>query len=238
MRYQRQIVMKEIGREGQEKLEKAKVLVVGAGGLGSPLLTYLVCAGVGNISIVDIDTVSESNLNRQFLHTESDIGLLKVKSAYNKLHALNSEVNLMIYDSLISRDNARDFVKDHELVVACLDNIDARMALNEACLEEDIPLVNGAIHGFHGNAMVITRETACLECIRFQDTVLPDPIPVLGATAGIIGSMQATMAIKLILGIKEDMGKLFQFDGRYFSLDEIEIKINDQCELHRRCSNE
>lgn len=238
MRYDRQIIIDVFGEDGQKKLSKAKVLVVGVGGLGCPALTYLTQAGVGHISFIDSDTVSESNLNRQFLHFEKDLGRKKVDSAFEKLRALNSQIELNPLDLYLNRDNAFDIVKEYDIVLSCLDNIETRMLINEVCLEQGIPVVNGGIQGYYGFVLVADRKGACLECIGYQNTKMVHPFPALGAIAGVIGSLQANIAISIVLGNNEYLNKLYQFDGRLISLDEIEIQISDSCKLHNRWKDE
>lgn len=238
MRYDRQIIIEGFGQDGQAKLSRAKVLVVGVGGLGCPALTYLVQAGIGKLGFIDSDVVSESNLNRQFLHFEKDLGRKKVDSAFEKLIEINSKVELVPFDIHLNKDNARELIKGYDLVLACLDNIETRMLLNKICLEEDIPVVNGGIDGFYGFAFVASRKGACLECMGYQNTKMKHPFPALGAVAGVIGSLQANMAIGMLLGNNSYQNKLFQFDARLMTLDEIDISISEDCSLHNRWKDE
>lgn len=233
MRYERQLLMPQIGQKGQRRLEESVVTVIGAGGLGSAVLTYLACAGIGTIRVIDSDIVSESNLNRQFLHGTDDIGKLKVVSAEEKLLRLNPEVRLLLHSEKLERDNAKILLAGSAVVVDCVDTIGARTAAAEACLSLDIPLVEGGIHGFYGFVMTIGRASACLSCLGYDKVVKKGTIPVLGATAGVIGSLQASECIKLIVGAGEPLfGRMVNYDGLTCTFDVVDIERSDNCPIH------
>lgn len=233
MRYERQLIMPEIGLKGQRRLAESFVTVIGAGGLGSAVLTYLTCAGIGTIRVIDSDVVSESNLNRQFLHGTADIGNLKTVSAEEKLLSLNPEVKLFLSSEKMDRGNAKMLLDGSTVVVDCVDNIDTRLAAAEACISLDIPLVEGGIHGFYGYAMTIGREYACLSCLGYDKAVKEGTVPVLGATAGVIGSLQASECIKLIVGAGNPLfGRMVNYDGLTAAFDVIDIEKSDDCPIH------
>lgn len=234
MRYERQLLIPQIGDSGQEKLKKSKVVVIGAGGLGSPVLTYLVSAGVGEIKLADCDIVSESNLNRQFLHHTADIGRAKVLSAKEKLAGLNPDVLLNIFDQKIRPDNIKDFISGADVVVDCVDHIETRMMVAAACLQLDIPLVEGGVCGFYGYVMVIGREYPCLCCLGYDKVKQKTPVPVLGVTAGVIGCMQANECMKLLLGIGEPLyGRMLNYDGLSGTWEEVRVEKSLHCLLHQ-----
>ncbi|MGJ7923044.1 HesA/MoeB/ThiF family protein [Neobacillus sp. LXY-4] len=233
MRYERQLIIPQIGQEGQKKLEKSTVTVIGTGGLGSPVLTYLTSAGVGTIRIFDDDVVSVSNLNRQFLHNTGDVGKLKTLSAKEKLSQLNPSVHLMVINDRLNSDNAEDYIAGSDVVVDCVDNLATRMNVARACLKLNIPLVEGGVYGFSGYVMDIGRECACLSCLGYDEVIPKTPIPVLGVTAGVIGCMQANECIKLLLGIGEPFyGRMLSYDGLRGTWDEISVEKSDSCPVH------
>ena len=190
VRYERQIIIPGWGEEGQEKLKKAKVLVAGAGGLGSAILSYLAIAGVGSIRVIDGDTVELSNLNRQILHSEKDIGRKKVDSASDKLQSLNPHIEIEAIGEFITEDNVFEMVDDYPIVDA-LDNLPARYLLNRVAVKKNLPLFHGAVYGFEGRATtIIPGKTPCIKCL-YKD-VLPGKIPVVGVIPAVIGCIQAT----------------------------------------------
>lgn len=200
-RYQRQIAIPEIGQAGQEKLAKASVFVLGAGGLGSPVLFALCAAGIGRLGIADFDVVSESNLNRQILHTSRDIGKQKVQSASEKLTALNPNIKLETYTQRLTAEMIQDCLAGYDIVVDCVDNFDSRMAVAHACHRTRTPVVEAGIEGFTGFVMSSTSGHACFGCLHRQTAERGGTIPVLGATAGTAGNIQAAECIKLLLGV-------------------------------------
>jgi adenylyltransferase/sulfurtransferase len=227
-KYTRQIML--FGDEGQEKLKNAKVLVVGAGGLGSPISTYLTVAGVGKIILADFDSVELSNLNRQFLHHEKDVGREKIKSAEGKLLSLNPEIKVETIREKITDENAGSVVPPCDLIIDALDNFDTRHVLNRLAVERNIPLIHGAVSGYRGQATtIIPGKTPCLCCI-FPTSFKKEVFPVLGTTPGVIGSIQANEAIKYLTG----QGKLLEnrlllWDGLSCSFSELKINKTENC---------
>ena len=234
-RYFRQEMIKEIGSVGQERLRKAKVLVIGAGGLGSPVLTYLACAGVGNLYVADFDVVSMTNLNRQFIHSAQGIHGLKTTSAKEFIHRVNDQVVVHELREKITEENIEDVMKGMDVVVSCVDNIPLRVILNKACVLAGIPLVEGAINGFYGFVLVIKDGSPCLNCIGYENTIIETPVPALGATAGVIGTLQANECIKIITGVGENItGKILTYDGLEGSFEDVPIMVSKVCEVHRK----
>ncbi|WP_256009951.1 HesA/MoeB/ThiF family protein [Desertivirga xinjiangensis] len=211
-RYQRQIILSEIGLEGQKRLKTAKVLVIGAGGLGCPLLQYLAAAGVGNIGIVDDDKVDESNLHRQILYSSADIGKSKAEVAAEKLRSLNPFVNISSYPVRLQADNAEDLFSGYELVVDGSDNFATRYLVNDTCVRLGKPLVFGSIFGFEGQVSVFNyRNGPTFRCVFPEAGESPNCAEngVLGVLPGIIGSFMANEALKIILSTGESLsGKL------------------------------
>lgn len=233
MRYERQLLMPQIGPEGQKKLEQSTVTVIGSGGLGSPVLTYLTCAGVGTIRIIDCDVVSESNLNRQFLHNTGDIGRQKVLSAEEKLTLLNPNVNIVVINKRLESDNAKEILSGSDVVVDCVDNIATRTTVAKACIELDIPLVEGGVCGFYGYVIVIGKNYPCLSCLGYDKVKQKTPVPVLGVTAGVIGCMQANECFKLLLEIGNPLyGRMLNYDGLSGTWDEIHVEKAEECPVH------
>ena len=228
-RYDRQIRL--LGEDGQEKLKRAKVFIAGAGGLGSPILIYLTAAGIGKINLVDKDTVALSNLNRQILHWEKDIDREKAISAKEKLTEINRDIKIDAKSETITKDNASDLVADADLIIDAMDNFPTRYLLNRTALEKGIPFIHGAINGFHGQATtVLPGESACLRCI-FREAPPPSVFPVLGVTPGIIGLIQASEAIKYIVGVGELLiGKLLLWDGLTSQTEIVQVDKNAHCQ--------
>jgi len=227
-RYARQLYL--IGREGQDKLKRAKILIAGAGGLGSPIATYLALAGVGRIVIVDNDTVEVSNLNRQTLHWSSDVGRKKTTSAEEKIRAMNPYVEVEAISCTIEKANVTGVVGDADLIVDALDNFPARYLLNSVAVKRHIPFFHGAVRGFHGQAMtVIPYQTACLRCV-FPQTPPAETFPIIGVTPGVIGSIQATEVIKYLTGKGELLtNRLLLWDGLSGKINFLQVKRNTSC---------
>ena len=228
-RYARQMIL--FGKEGQDKLKSARVFIAGVGGLGCPIALYLVAAGVGDIRLVDHDHVDLTNLNRQILHWEKDLGRKKCDSAVEKLKALNSDVILEALDSTISNSNAVDLVGDADIIVDAMDNFETRYILNHvACLKE-IPLVHGAIRGFDGQiTTIVPGKTACLRCI-FPRPPPPEVFPVIGVTSGVIGLIQANEVLKFLLRTGRPLeNRLLIWNGLEAELDTITITRDPCCE--------
>ncbi|MGB3944511.1 MAG: HesA/MoeB/ThiF family protein [Methanothrix sp.] len=228
-RYDRQVRL--IGPEGQERLAGATALVIGAGGLGSSVSTYLAVAGIGRMIVVDGDVVEESNLNRQILHQTGDIGRPKAVSAAETIRELNPEVEVEAVVDYADEENLEDLVARADLAVDALDDFSARHLLNRAAIAADIPLFHGAISGFDGQATtVMPHKTPCLRCI-FPHAPKKGTSPAIGATCGVIGSIQATEVIKYLVGgggLLE--GRLLIWDGSRGRSDEIPIRRNPLCQ--------
>ena len=227
-RYERQILLTEWSKSGQQKLKKAKVLVAGAGGLGSAILTYLAVAGGGRIKIIDGDRVELSNLNRQMLHSDKDIGRDKVDSAKEKLEVLNPDISVEAVKATINENNVFSLVADY-MIVDAMDNLPTRLLLNRVAVKKNLPLFHGAVCGFEGRATtVIPGKTACLRCL--YQGVIPGKIPVVGVTPAIIGCIQATEVIKYILGIGELLAdRLLIYDGLNMKFSEVRLKKDPNC---------
>lgn len=234
-RYSRQTVIPDIGVEGQARLRKARVLVVGCGGLGSPALLYLAAAGVGTLGVADSDRVSLSNLNRQILYETEDLDRSKVLAAVRRLRALNPEVRAIPFEERVLVDNGAALVKDFDLVVEASDNLETKDLLNTLCVGAAIPLVWGAVQRFEGQLGTVLPGYACRRCV-FPTLPEPDTYPtpadlgVLGATAGVIGSLQALEAVKVLLGVGRPLvNRLLLWEGLTQSFDIVEIVPNPQC---------
>ncbi len=230
-RYDRQMMMKGFGKEGQEKLKKARVFVAGAGGLGSPISIYLAVAGVGTIRLADHDTIEMSNLNRQILHGDGDIGKRKIDSAMQKLKNLNKDINVEAVAETITEANVSKLVGDCDLIVDAMDNLPTRYVLNKAAIEKKIPFFHGAVYGFEGRAMtVIPGKTACLWCI-YQGRITQGKFPVVGVAPAVIGCIEATEVIKYLTGIGELLtDKLLIYDGLNLEFTKLGIKRDPDCQ--------
>jgi len=245
IRYSRHTIMPNVGDAGQEKLLDARVLLIGAGGLGSPAAMYLAAAGVGVLGIVDFDTVDLSNLQRQILHGVSDIGRLKIESAADTIREINPDVKVIGYQEPLSSANALDIIKDYDLVLNGSDNFPTRYLVNDACHFLRKPLVDASIFMFEGQVTVYLPADPelgvvggpCYRCL-YPDPPPPGEVPscaeagVLGVLPGIVGSLQAVEAIKLIVGIGEPLvGKLLMVDTLDMSFRTLNVKKNPQCPL-------
>jgi adenylyltransferase/sulfurtransferase len=219
-RYKRQMLL--FGDEGQERLKKAHIFIAGAGGLGSPVSLYLAVAGVGTITIVDMDVVDQSNLNRQILHSDRDIGRKKTVSAEEKLTTINPDITVHAIDVRIDESNATALVGKADGIVDAMDNYPIRYLLNDAAIRKNIPLFHGAIRGFYGQATtIIPGKTPCLKCI-FPKAPPKEVFPVVGVTPGVIGTVQATEVIKYILKSGDLLtNRIFIWDGLAGRADEI-----------------
>ena len=219
-RYSRHIILKEIGVKGQKKLLSAKVLIIGAGGLGAPAAMYLAAAGVGTIGIADCDNVELSNLQRQIIHTTADLGKTKVKSAAETIKALNPDVKVITYETYINSKNISEIISDYDFIIDGTDNFSTKFLINDACVLARKPFCHAGILRFEGQLMTYVPEQGpCYRCI-FEAPPPKDAVPscweagVIGAIAGIIGSMQALEAVKYITGQGELItGSMLVFDG-------------------------
>jgi adenylyltransferase/sulfurtransferase len=226
-RYIRQIMIPEFGEEGQKKLLKARVLVVGVGGLGSAVIAYLAAAGVGKIGIADGDIVEESNLQRQTIHA-GKIGMNKAESAKDFVEGLNLDVDVVTHSFNITPHNVMDVIADYDVIVSCPDNLVTRYVLNDACKITGKPMVHAAIYGFEGEAMTIT--SPCYRCI-FPKAPKIEAHGVMGFTAGFFGCIQAAETIKLIVGLPTLEGRLLRADLLSMEFFEVEVSINPNCPL-------
>ena len=238
LRYSRQIILKEIGCEGQEKLLQAKVLVIGAGGLGSPALYYLASAGIGTLGIVDFDTVGISNLQRQILHYTEDIGRKKVDSAEEKLKKINPQVNIIKHSSRVKEGNIEELVQQYDVIVDAVDNFAARYLISDCCYFMKKPLIEGAVLGFEGLLMtILPGKSPCYRCLYPEppkDGIVPScsDAGILGMIAGTMGSLQALEAVKVILGIGQTLtGRILTFDGLNLEFREIGWRKRQNCPL-------
>ncbi len=239
LRYARNIFLPEIGEEGQKRLLKAKVLVIGGGGLGSPLLLYLAAAGVGTLGMVDDDVVALSNLQRQILYASHDIGRLKGKSAARALRALNPDVVYRHHPCRLEEDNVDALIADYDVIADGCDNFRTRFAVNAACLRREKPLVSAAVIGFSGELYTfkpyLGAPHPCYRCLYPEAPPMGLALKcsqsgVLGSVAGVIGSWQATEVIKEVLGIGESLsGTMMVVDALTNSVDKIKVKRNPAC---------
>jgi molybdopterin-synthase adenylyltransferase len=229
-RYERQIRIDGFGQKGQERLLESNVFIAGTGGLGSLLAMYLAVAGVGRITLLDRDRVDITNLNRQLLHWEEDLGRHKVDSAKNKLTRMNSGVQIQTLQKNMDESNAENLIAGHDLVLDALDNLKTRKTLNQACLKLKLPFVFGGVSRFSGMVSVFAPgQTACLACVFPNDS--PDVThPILGATAGVIASLQATEAVKILTGLGKPLyDRLLIYDGLTMNVRTINVKRNKTC---------
>jgi len=231
IRYSRQIMLPSFGEEGQQKLKAAHVVVAGVGGLGSLSSMLLVAAGVGHLTLIDADRVELSNLNRQILHWEEDIGVEKVLSAARKLRKLNSTVEVMPRAEEITKENVASLVEGADLVMDAMDNMATRFILNEACVKMGVPFIHGGIHGLLGQiTTIIPRRGPCLRCIFPQEVEGKKPFPVLGAIPAMVASLQLIEAIKVLVGMGELLvGRMLLINGEVMEIATIEVKRNPQC---------
>ncbi|MDA3862485.1 MAG: HesA/MoeB/ThiF family protein [Deltaproteobacteria bacterium] len=230
-RFQKNLLISGFSETDQLSLLASSVFVVGAGGLGSPLLFYLAAAGIGKIGICDYDQVDLSNLNRQILHRESDLGQLKTRSARDKLKALHSGLQIELFETKLSGNNAGEFFADYDLVIDCVDSFPIRMVINDGCLETGKPFIHAGVEGYQGQLFTHLPGGSCLRCIFPGEGELPEkqePLGILGAVAGIAGSMQAVEAVKILTGKQSSYaGQLVFFD--FFSGTSKRIKVPKSC---------
>ena len=235
-RYSRNILLDEVKRKGQENLKKARVTVIGAGGLGSPVVFYLAASGVGRIRLIDFDRVELTNLQRQILHTTSDISVLKTESAKHKISQLNPHVDFEIISQKVSKQNVEHFLRESDIVIEGSDNFETKFLINDQCINFNIPLIVGGILKFEGQILcVLPKKGACYRCI-FEQIPPKDSIPncseagVIGSVAGVIGSIQATEAIKYLLKLElAFFSKLILFDLKTMNLRNLNIQQNEKC---------
>ena len=236
-RYSRHIIMGDVGSKGQRALMGSKALIIGAGGLGSPSAIYLSLAGVGTVGIVDFDVVELSNLQRQVLHHTADVGRPKVQSAVDNIKAYNPDVNVVVHEARLESDNAMEIISQYDLVINGADNFATRYLVNDACYLLNKPLVDGSILIFDGQATVFLPGEGCYRCL-FPSPPPPGMVPncaeagVLGALTGLVGSIQATDALKYFLGIGESLSsRLLLIDALSMTFREVRLKKNPKCPL-------
>lgn len=235
-RYSRHLIMPEVGLTGQKKLKAASVLLVGTGGLGSPLAMYLAAAGVGRIGLVDYDVVDASNLQRQVVHGMSTVGKLKVESARDRIKDLNPDIKVDVYNESFTSENALDIARPYDVIIDGTDNFPTRYLVNDVCVILGKPNVYGSIFRFEGQASVFWAEHGpCYRCL-FPEPPPPGLVPscaeggVFGVLPGTVGTIQATEAIKLITGIGDPLiGRLLLYDALGMTIDEVKLRKNPNC---------
>jgi len=236
-RYSRQLLLPEIGVEGQEKLKNAKVLLVGAGGLGSPVAMYLAAAGVGTICIADFDQVDLSNLQRQIAYKTSDIGGQKSEIISKLLKEMNPLVSIITHNTALTAKNALDIIKDYQIIADCTDNFQSRYLLNDACVLSEKPYVYGSVSGLRGQAgFFYAKEGPCYRCL-YSEPPLPASKPncltsgVLGVLPGIIGSIMANTVLQFIITHNSMIGRLLLFNALNTNFSEIKIEKDENCPI-------
>ncbi|MDR3237795.1 MAG: HesA/MoeB/ThiF family protein [Spirochaetia bacterium] len=237
-RYSRHIILEDVGIEGQEKILNSKVLIIGAGGLGSPIAYYLAAAGVGEIGIVDGDVVDLSNLQRQIAHTTADVGIPKVESAKAKMLAVNPHVKVNIYHTMLYSGNILEIIGPYDFIIDGTDNFASKFLINDACVLLNKPLSHGGILRFSGQTMTIKpRESACYACV-FDSPPPAGVVPtcssagILGAVAGMLGTIQAAEALKFITGAGTPLyNTLLAFDAKSMLFRSVKLKRNPKCRV-------
>lgn len=237
-RYSRHILLKEVGGKGQLKLINGRVLVIGAGGLGSPIALYLAAAGIGTIGIADADQVDVSNLQRQVIHSTPDVGKAKVLSAKEKMQAINPEATINTYETWVTADNIAEIIADYDFVIDGTDNFAAKFLINDACVLAGKPYSHGGILQFDGQTMTVKPgESPCYRCI-FPEPPPKDVIPtcsragVIGVLPGVLGTLQATEAIKYLLGVGDLLtGRLLTYNALRMRFREVPIKKSPKCPI-------
>ena len=234
-RYSRHIMLEEIGHTGQQKLLDAAVLIIGAGGLGSPAAMYLAAAGVGTIGIADADDVELSNLQRQIIHSTGDLGKAKVDSAKASMEAINPDVTVITYHMFIDASNIRELIREYDFILDCTDNFATKFLINDACVMEEKPFCHAGIFQFKGQVMTyVPGEGACYRCVFKnpppKDDIVSKPAGIVGAMPGTIGSLQAMEAIKYIIGQGDLLtGKLLTYDALSMNFRTIKVPRDCRC---------
>ncbi len=234
-RYHRHYILPQVGREGQKKIQNSKVLIVGVGGLGCPVALELVAAGMGTIGLVDFDVVEESNLQRQILYTEQDVGKTKVEAAARHLRERNSQCKIYCINDKISPENCVQLFGEYDIIVDATDNFDTRYLISDTCIQLRKPHVYGAIYEFYGQVAILGTDGPCLRCLSDpakdqRETVSAQKIGVLGAVPGVIGSMQACEVLKYIVGAGESLeGTMIFVNLLDMTFDRIALSKNPHC---------
>lgn len=234
-RYSRHILLQDVGLEGQKKIKDGKVLVVGAGGLGSPVALYLAAAGVGTIGLIDGDVVDRTNLQRQVIHTTANIGKPKVDSAKEKMLALNPNVEVVTYYQLLTADNAAAIFKDYDFVVDATDNFTVKFLINDVCVKMGKPFSHGSIQQFEGQTLTYVPDSACYRCLYkeppAEGTVKSSSqYGLFGAIAGMLGTIQAAEVLKYLTGVGELLtDKLLMFDAKSMTFNKFKVKKDCTC---------
>ncbi|MFO0773827.1 MAG: molybdopterin-synthase adenylyltransferase MoeB [Nitrospiraceae bacterium] len=237
-RYSRHILLPEVGGKGQKKIGQARILIVGAGGLGSPAALYLAAAGVGTIGLIDADVVDLSNLQRQVIHHTTDVGRPKVQSAEEKIHSLNPDVKVVTFRERLMAHNALGILKDFDVVIDGVDNFAGKFLINDACVLANKPLIHGGILRFEGRiTTIVPKKSACYRCV-FKNPPPSGLVPscqeagVIGVLAGVIGTLQATEALKLVLGIGRPLtDRMLDYDAKKGLFREIRCKRRANCDI-------
>lgn len=235
-RYLRQTALAEIGDGGQAKLKASKVVVVGCGGLASPVLTYLTAAGVGTIVLADFDKVEETDLNRQFLYEEGHLGQDKCSKAKEFLEHRNSSITIKTMNERIDLSNAEELLAGAQVVIDCVDNDETRIIISRCCKKLSIPLIEGGLYGFYGYVLpILPGVSACIECLKRTEAVQRQKdLPVIGATAGVIGSLQAMEGLKVLLGLEVNYGTMLEYNGLYSEFTNIAVKPRLDCNCRQQ----
>ncbi|MCI8821344.1 MAG: HesA/MoeB/ThiF family protein [Lachnospiraceae bacterium] len=230
-RYSRQILLPQIGEQGQKRLAESTAAVIGCGGLGAPVLTSLALAGVGKLRLIDHDRIGLSNLNRQFLYEESELDKEKCERAADFLRRRNSGIVLETVCERLTEENARRLLSGVDVIVDCVDRVETRRHAGRAARRLSVPLVEGGVHGFYGFVLsVLPGKSACLECVTAQEAEERGPVPAVGAVAGVIGSLQAVECMKILLGLPHVLyGRMLQYDGLYGEFTEVPVHVRPDC---------
>lgn len=234
-RYKRHLMLPQVYAEGQEKIKNSKVLIVGAGGLGCPVAMELCCAGVGTIGLVDFDVVDISNLQRQLLYTEEDIGKSKVQMAKKHLKAMNSDVNIICIEDKLDGTNVTEIFEKYDIIVDATDNFEARYIISDCCVKLNKPHIYGAIYEFFGQVAVLGGDGPCLRCLNPEppkqgEVIEAKDVGVFGAIPGVIGSLQACEVLKTIIGAGKSLkGRMIFIDMLNMAFDEVEIPKYPKC---------
>lgn len=233
VRYARQLIIPHIGEEGQKKLKWSHILVAGVGGLGSLSAFYLTCIGIGHLTIIDSGSVQLSDLNRQILYNEKDLGLKKANVAHEKLSLLNSDILIESICEEITSENVLRLIKEVQIVIDGTDNFGTRLIINKACFKKGIPYIYGGIFGFKGKMTTfIPGRTPCIECLYLKKEEVASVVPVVGPIPGLIATLQVIEALKLIIEFGDPLaGRLLSFDGETMTFNYFNIKRRPDCQI-------